>query len=532
MITIRKPEYQWLFGGFGFHNSEATMTGLMTPEFRSQRVLKTFREISPTFSRVFAGYADWTREAMEDFAVYYEQTFKPADTTLFAVPGRIPPHETHEEMEAYAENFATRLSWLVHKRGVRHIRYYCATNELSVGNTYALLRDDMPRFQEYQTLLWRAFKRYSLPIGLVGSDGSGFQSFWQIDWVAVHMDEITEAYCAHNYEAGGFAYDDPGFYELVYREVSRVVRVALEKQKRFLLGEFGQHDTTHFASPVMRSDVFSGYGDPRLEAETALMAAVQAIAVINAGALALAYWTMVDYPDPLLKDWSDTPEGQKRYEMGRFSGHGTEIRYNKNGLFRWNDEEHDYSSRPFLYSIGLLAKYFKKHARLLECKSTDEHVLCCAMRNPDLTCSICLINLAAEAADAQLTVDVPLDKPFRRYDYAVDAVPYNDCNDLQDASALLDAPGGTLRLPLPAHSMTLLTTDYRTYTPAPLANLSLCDGLLSWSASTDERHRYYRVYCGGTQIASTVDETLNVGGARALSAYTVRDVDRDNNQGV
>ena len=46
-ITISKPYFRWLFGGFGFQHSEAELTALMSEEFRDQRVLKTFREISP-----------------------------------------------------------------------------------------------------------------------------------------------------------------------------------------------------------------------------------------------------------------------------------------------------------------------------------------------------------------------------------------------------------------------------------------------------------------------------------------------------
>lgn len=59
-IMIEKPRMRWLFGGIGFHNSESTMSALMNEKFMNEIALKSFREISPTFSRVFAGYADWT----------------------------------------------------------------------------------------------------------------------------------------------------------------------------------------------------------------------------------------------------------------------------------------------------------------------------------------------------------------------------------------------------------------------------------------------------------------------------------------
>lgn len=330
-ISIRKPNLQWLFGGLGFHNSEATMLGLMTPEFLEERVLKSHFEISPTFTRVFAAFPDWTQEAMDRFADYYDLTFRKTDTTIYALPARMPFHETHEEMIRFASDVADKFEYLVKKRGIRHIRYTCATNELSVGNTYALLSENMERFKEYQTLLWREFRRRGLEIGLVASDGSGFQNFWQIDWCSKHMDEITDTYCAHNYEICGLSYDDRRFYDRVYTEVSRVVQVAKAQQKRFLLGEFGVHDGTHFTSPVMCNDVFAGYGDPRGEAETALMSVEQAMALINAGSLGGVFWSFCDFPDPMLRDWSDTPEGRLRWEAARFSGHGVDIRYNKNG---------------------------------------------------------------------------------------------------------------------------------------------------------------------------------------------------------
>ncbi len=49
-ISIEKPRMRWLFGGIGFHNSESTMSPLMSEEFKNERALKSFREIPPTFS--------------------------------------------------------------------------------------------------------------------------------------------------------------------------------------------------------------------------------------------------------------------------------------------------------------------------------------------------------------------------------------------------------------------------------------------------------------------------------------------------
>ena len=62
-VTIEKPYFRWLFNGFGFQNSEANFLALMPDDFRDQRVLKTFAELSPTFGRVYTGFADESKSA-------------------------------------------------------------------------------------------------------------------------------------------------------------------------------------------------------------------------------------------------------------------------------------------------------------------------------------------------------------------------------------------------------------------------------------------------------------------------------------
>lgn len=105
-VRFAKPPLRWLWGGFGFKNSESLMTGLMTDEFRDERALKSFLEISPSYSRVFAGFADWTKEAMDRFADYYDRTFRKAGTTLYAVPCAMPALAETLDAEEYAEKVA------------------------------------------------------------------------------------------------------------------------------------------------------------------------------------------------------------------------------------------------------------------------------------------------------------------------------------------------------------------------------------------------------------------------------------------
>lgn len=99
------------------------------------------------------------------------------------------------------------------------------------------------------------------------------------------MDEYTKYYCGHNYaicekwEDGDFAFDDPEFYNYLYRSFDKVVQIAKNKQKRFMLAEFGIHGRKIYFPPekssVMVSDIPSGFYDKKEEAEYALMACVE-----------------------------------------------------------------------------------------------------------------------------------------------------------------------------------------------------------------------------------------------------------------
>ncbi len=130
-ITVTKPKYAPLFGGVGFHNSEAGMYRLLSRRSFEEKIAKCNRELSPGFMRCFAGYSDWTRQAMDDFADYYEQMQKVTDTPIYLTPGRGKLHFSEEDMRRYAEDVAVRLEYLVRKRNVKHLAYYCFSNELS-----------------------------------------------------------------------------------------------------------------------------------------------------------------------------------------------------------------------------------------------------------------------------------------------------------------------------------------------------------------------------------------------------------------
>lgn len=523
-IILKKNEMRWLFGGIGFHDSEATMLGIMNDDFKNQKVLKTFREISPTYSRVFTGYADWTKEAMDEFADFYDLTFRKANTTLYLVPGRLPYRTSDFDMDEYAEKVATNLDYLIKERKCTKIRHYCLTNELACGNGRPLVYY-LDEFKAMQEALYRAFRRHGLKIGLLSMDSAGMGDPWHYhDWALANMDEITECYCHHFYPAH-YEPGTPRLYNDLYWRLDLMVQRSLAKEKRFVLGEFGIKKTV--PSKAMRSDRASYVDFPDLEPTAAIQLAEIAICAINTGCFSAACWTLFDYPDPFIAEDGDTEEEKKRFNVANYSGHGISTRYNKNGMVRWSDEENDYRAYASLYTMGYMAKLFRKGSRVLSPEFDDDMLRVAAVTNPDGTCSVVIINWKDTPETVMLKSEHKSDKPFRKYEYCADNPPYNDFNDLQDFVGLVSEENGSYVVELPACSVVFLTTDYQERIPSEIKNLKVEDGCLMWDACPDEEHCYYRIYQNGKQIASTVAEYLAVSDIEA--GYEVYSVDKYGN---
>ena len=536
VIEFQKPAMRWLWGGFGFHNSEATMTPIMSEEFRDQRVLKTFREISPTFSRLFAGYADWTREAMDRFADYYDATFRRAGTTLYLVPGRMPTITEDFDADDYAEAVATRLEYLVKERKCTKIRYYTASNELSVGPTGAWFKTHWDKYVVVMNALYRAFRRHDLDVGLMSSDASSYASLDTIDWAIRDLNEVTDTYCWHIYsysrpegKKGRLAPGDPELYGELHAALTNYVRRCMAKDKRLSLGEWGVSAVKEWNGwQRMRNDCGTGFCHPGTVANLAAMTrAEMGLCAMNAGCVNAASWTFCDYPDPFIREDGDTAEEKARYDVARFSGFGVDVRYNKWGLFRWDDEAHDYSSYPDLYTMGYLAKLFRKGARVLPWTTDDSSLRAGGVTNPDGSASFAVINWG-EAKTVTLAVPHPIDRPLRIYEYDSEHPPFNAFNDLQPAKGTVAAEGGRVSVTMSAKSLVFLTTDYIDRTPAAVANVRLENGRLAWAASEEPEHCYYRVFRDGRQIASTVAVSLAVPGMgpEDVKRFSVKSVDK------
>ncbi len=535
------PRQRWLYGGTGFHNSEATMYKLMPERYRDEAVLKCFAEVSPTYSRVFAGYADWTKEAMDAFADYYDLTFRRAGTLLYLVPGRMPMPDEDFDPAAYAEKVAEKLDYLVNGRGCRRIRYYCVTNELSAGNTYCYLGKHLDLLKILHEALYKAFRKHGLDIGLMATDASGLDKLDQIPWAIANMDEVTEVYCAHLY-TNDIIPGDPKLYPLFAESFAVPVGQAWKKEKRFCLGEYGinmrdKWNSTH----IMRDDVSYAVDVPEDAGNYALAAAECSLAAMNVGCLFTTFWTMFDYPDPFLRENGDSKEERERYDVSRFSGHGLDIRYNKNGLISWADECGRWEARAAYYTMGRLAKLFRKGSRVFPFEiegddaadapyRSDTELRCGAVSNPDGSFTCALISWAKEERAVTVRADWTLDKPLRKYTFRAECPPANAFGDLPAHDALVSAENGVFTLTLPPRSMVFLTTDYTDRKPSEVTGLRLDGDTLVWDASPDAAHRYWRVYRNGMQIASTVSERYTPKRKpEEGDEFAVYSVDRDGN---
>ena len=530
-VKLTKPVFRWLWGGFGFHNSESTMTGVMTEEFKNERVYKTFREIAPTYSRVFACYHNWTKDAMDRFADYYDATFRKCKTNVYVVPGRMPVITEDFDVEKYCEDVASRLEYVIKERNCVKLRYYALSNELSVGPTYCWFpQGHWDLFVKISKAMQCAFTRHDLDIGQMGPDSSGYRRMQDIDWALTNVNEQTEVYCWHLYERKNNPGDSTMYNEL-YTAVTNLASKCCRKEKRISVGEFGYVGKgTPYGVGAMRDGGHCGNRWPGsvFAKEAAIVRAEMGLAILNGGAMHGITWTMVDYPDPFLRENGDTPEEKDRYDVARFSGFGLDIRYNKNGLFRWCDEDHDYSAYPDLYTMGYLVKLFRKGARVLPAEWSDGDLRVGAVTNPDGSCSIAVINWAHAPKEIRVTSEHRLAKPLRVYEYDSANPPENAFNDLQPEKKDRVVPeGNAFVAKVPARSLTFFTTDYTDRKPSPVTGVKVTGGKLVWDACADEDHVYYRVYKDGKQIASTVATSRKVDGD---GKYSVTSVDRWGNE--
>ena len=307
-VTITKSRYPQIFGGLGFNNIEALMYPAIEKEHFDQFLCKCYREVAPGFMRTFAGYADQTKESMDAFAAYYERMQKVTDTPIFLTTTRAKVNFSEEEMVTYCEKVADKLAYMKQEKGIRHLRYYCFSGEMSEGD-WGTLMNDLPRFKHYHELLYRAFQKRDLDIGLLATESTGYHTWDTMDWALRNMSSITEDYSLHIYD-NAHKLDDLTFYDYFYFKCNEQVMKAIKNNgKRLLLTEMGIQDGLPgltFGNGSV-ADVCRFFENPDTCALSGLMLAEMTFAAINAGIFAIAYWSYADLPDPYSCAYSEKP---------------------------------------------------------------------------------------------------------------------------------------------------------------------------------------------------------------------------------
>ena len=393
----------------------------------------------------------------------------------------------------------------------------------------------MDLFKTWNIALYNAFRRHGLDLLLIGSDKSAMpdEAMEVQKWVADNMDDWLGAYVTHWY-VYGYPVDRLDMWETYHKQFEGQVQLALSKGKRYILGEYG-YCPVFGGKGVMIDDVGASFRQKETAAESALCKCEVGLAAMNAGAYGCISWSFLDYPDPFNREDGNSEMDHARYEAG-LCAYRPDLKYNKWGMIHWSDVDRDYSATPELYSLGYLAKFFRKGATVLKCASDNPLVRTGAVIYPDRSFCIALIN-RGEATD--VTVDCSswaldpkndtFSKSARRYVYEAANPPFNEFKDLQPCSGTVTAKDGKLTVKLPAHSMTFLTTDYTDRTPSRIGGVKVKDGKLVWNPCADKEHRYYRVFRDGKQIASTVATELALNSAGGN--FTVKSVDAWGNVG-
>ncbi|MBR5553273.1 MAG: hypothetical protein IKV98_05425 [Clostridia bacterium] len=548
-IKITKPNFPTLFGGLGFHNSEALFYGIMEKEHFDQKIAKCYREIQPGIMRTFAGYSDWSKDSMDTFAAYYEKMQKVTDTPMYLTGAMGKQHFSDEERQVYAEKIAEKLDYLINEKDVKQIRYYCYSNELSCAN-HGVLKTNLPLFHKYHEYLFRAFQNRELNIGLLAPDATTVE-WWEktIDYTTKEMATITEDISLHLYVTSHTIYD-LDFYEWFTAKcreyVMKCIRCNGAAGKRLLLTEFGFKTDDGLNNPETSSYCFlpgvikdvTNFNYNGQGAYAGLAYAEGALAAINAGVLSLVYWTFSDYPDPYVCHYAENDEYAAEWgKCERYISGTQDTKYNKCGLIKWEDDG-DYSVRDMYWCIGLLTRYMKRNSKVLDIQNDDKLLRMAALLHKDGSVSVAIVNRAKEKKQINLSLnfkhaeDLPA---FRVYEYDSRNVPSNEFGDLQDHTCTVALNEDlNLSYELLPESLTIFTTDYveRPETFAKNVKLSSDKHTLSWSPVTDKLHCYYRVYRGTTadfvpskenQIASTVATDLKLD-ARYLKESAIRNV--------
>jgi hypothetical protein len=266
------------------------------------------------------------------------------------------------------------------------------------------------------------------------------------------------------------------------------------------MGEFGAKQNSNIIDSVMHDA--NMYNHVPLEAYMGIQVSEAILAIINSGAYACGYWTFSDFPFPT-----------------------TSHRTNKWGLYHW--EIDNYTTKPGYYCLGLLTKFFRGPSEAYEVVSSDSLLRFTALKNNENgSISVAVVNRNNLPTKVSINMGALTgDKPFRKYLYDPENVPFNYFGDLQGPSGKISLRNNKLNDVIPPQSLVVYTTCYDEEPPADIKGLqveirkdeSRDRAFLNWEANTDKDFCYYRIYRSEKpdveiserkQIASTISNSF------------------------
>jgi hypothetical protein len=456
------------FGGVGFHVFHHSHH--ITKDHFEQVIAKRWREMNPSFARMNDQW-DWSKE-MWDEVVPHLMLLKSTGTEVYVTTWNPKDTDEGEERADYAKKVVDNLEYLVRQKGADNIKYYCMTNELSL-NKWGSLRDDLPKFKDYHKEIIKELKARKLDIQLLATDASPI-SYWDtIEWATKNMDDITGVYGGHHY-INDYKLEDESFYQWFLSKMKWGADLAKEKNKNFIIGEFGSKQDGRTIDGIHRDVCI--YWDTPEEPMVGIQLSEAVIAALNGGIYAMGYWTFTDFPDNYNSNY-----------------------INKWGMFKWSGN--DYSTRAPYYAYGLLTKFFRGNSTVFKVDSSDELLRVVAIQHHDKgTYSLAIVNRNKYDVNVNIALSGnQLNAPFRKYVYDPTNIPWSPYGDLQEPGGKVTMKDSRLTDTVKAGTLNVYTTAYDEQLPASVEDVRFektADGknLVNWKANTEPDFCYYRIF--------------------------------------
>lgn len=471
-IEIKSTIVNENFGGVGFdvfdHMHKASRWNY------EQVFAKRWRELNPSFARV-PDDCRWDFEKIDEH-LWFLDVMKETNTEIYVTTFSNKCLMKGRNEAEYVKHEVDNLEYMKKVKGFSNITYYCMANELSLDE-WASMTKDLDFFKKIHGMLYNEINARGLDIGLLASDASPFEYWHTIEWSANNMDSISAIYGGHHY-INNYDLFDNSFYSYFYKKIKWGTDLAKSKNKMFIVGEFGAKQNSNIIDSVMHDA--NMYNHTPLETYMGIQVSEAIMAIINAGVYACGYWTFSDFPFPT-----------------------TSHRTNKWGLYHW--EIDNYTTKPSYYCLGLLTKFFRGPAEAYEVVTSDSLIRISAIRNKENgSVSVALVNRNNLPTKVKVSMGgLAGDKPFRKYLYDPENVPFNYFGDLQDPCGKIALKNNDLLDVVPPQSLVVYTTCYDDDPPAEIKGLNVerkkDEGgreraFLTWEASTEKDFCYYRIY--------------------------------------